>query len=206
MLDKLKAGLLSLGFDPEKHPCEQYLSYIALLDKWNQAYNLTAVKYPEQMLPRHVLDSLSVLSFIKGQHCLDIGTGPGLPGMILALALPKTDWVLLDSNQKKIRFLRHVKAELGINNVELVQSRAESYQPEKDFDTIICRAFAPLNRMLEFSQHLITKHNQLLAMKGKQAKSEIDELGKHKFLIKLHSLGQDKDNSHANLLQIRRAE
>jgi 16S rRNA (guanine527-N7)-methyltransferase len=206
MLDKLKAGLRDLGLEPEQHPSEQYLAYIALLDKWNKAYNLTAVKYPEQMLSRHVLDSLSVLSFIEGQRCLDIGTGPGLPGLILALALPETRWVLLDSNQKKIRFLRHVIADLGIANVDLIHSRAESYKPEADFDTIICRAFAPLNRLLEFSKHLITEHNQLLAMKGKQAKAEIEELGEHEFHIKLHNLESVSDNSLANLLQIRRAE
>lgn len=206
MLDKLKAGLQRLSLDPEQHPCDQYLAYIALLHKWNQAYNLTAVKDPEQMLSRHVLDSLSVLSFIKGQNCLDIGTGPGLPGMILALALPNTNWVLLDSNQKKIRFLRHVKAELGIANVDIVQSRAESYKPERDFDTIICRAFAPLDRMLELSQHLINQNNQLLAMKGKQASEEIDRLGEHQFLIELNHLEHADDASHANLIEIRRAE
>ncbi len=206
MLDKLKAGLRSLSLDPEQQPCDQYLVYISLLHKWNQSYNLTAVKQPEQMLTRHVLDSLSVLPFIKGQHCLDIGTGPGLPGMILALALPGSRWTLLDSNQKKVRFLRHVKAELDVGNVEIVQSRVESYKAEIDFDTIICRAFAPLNRMLELTQHLITQDNQLLAMKGKQASNEIDALGEHQFLIKLNSLAHATDDLLANLIQIRRAE
>jgi 16S rRNA (guanine527-N7)-methyltransferase len=206
MLEKLKAGLQSLGLDPEQHPCEQYIAYIALLHKWNQAYNLTAIKDPEEMLTRHVLDSLSVLPFIKGKQCMDIGTGPGLPGMILALALPETNWVLLDSNIKKIRFLRHVKAELDISNVDIVQSRAESYKPEKEFDTIICRAFAPLNRMFEWSKHLITEHNQLLAMKGKQANDEINALGAHNFEITLHRLEHSSDTSPGNLIQIRRAE
>ncbi len=206
MLDKLKAGLQSLNFNPDQHPCDQYLDYIVLLHKWNQAYNLTAVKEPELMLSRHVLDSLSVWSFIKGPNCIDIGTGPGLPGMILAMALPDTHWVLLDSNQKKVQFLRHVKAELGIANVEIVQSRAESYVSQKEFDTIICRAFAPLNRMLEWSQHLINHNNQLLAMKGKQASDEIDALGEHKYHIELHRLQCIEEDSQANLIQIRRAE
>jgi 16S rRNA (guanine527-N7)-methyltransferase len=206
VLDKLKSGLENLSLDPEQQPCSQYLAYIALLHKWNQSYNLTAVKQPEQMLTRHVLDSLSVWPFIKGQHCLDIGTGPGLPGMILALALPKSHWTLLDSNQKKVRFLRHVKAELNVSNVEIVQSRAESFKAEVDFNTVICRAFAPLNRMLELTQHLITLDNQLLAMKGKQASEEIDALGEHEFIIKLNSLAFATDDSLANLIQIRRAE
>jgi 16S rRNA (guanine527-N7)-methyltransferase len=206
MKDKLKAGLKSLGLDPKLQPCEQYLAYIALLHKWNQSYNLTAVKQPEEMLTRHVLDSLTVLSFIKGHDCLDIGTGPGLPGLILALALPETRWVLLDSNQKKTRFLRHVKAELAMDNVEIVQSRVESFKPEINFDTVICRAFAPLERILELTQHLITEDNQLLAMKGKQALDEIDALGKHEFFIKLNSLSHLADDSLANLIEIRRAE
>jgi len=206
MLDKLKAGLESLSLDPAQQPCDQYLAYIALLHKWNQSYNLTAIKQLEEMLTRHVLDSLSVLPFIQGHDCLDIGTGPGLPGLILAMALPETRWVLLDSNQKKTRFLRHVKAELGMNNVEIVQSRVESFKPEINFDSVICRAFAPLNRLLELTQHLITEDNQLLAMKGKQASDEIDALGEHEFLITLNSLAHSADDSLANLIQIRRAE
>lgn len=203
MLDKLKAGLQSLGLDTEQQPCELYLAYIAQLEKWNKSYNLTAVKQPEQMLDRHVLDSLSVLSFIAGPNCIDIGTGAGLPGMILAIAQPEINWTLLDSNQKKIRFLNHVKAELGLKNVEVIHSRSESYKPEKNFDTVICRAFAPLNRMLDQCQHLLTDGNQLLAMKGKQAQEEIKELGQHQFSIQLHNL---LNSSDSNLIQIRRAE
>ena len=206
MLDKLKSGLLSLSLDPEQQPCDQYLAYIALLHKWNQSYNLTAVKHPEEMLTRHVLDSLSVLPFIKGHDCLDIGTGPGLPGLILALALPETRWVLLDSNQKKTRFLRHVKAELDITNIEIIQSRVETFKPEIEFDSVICRAFAPLNRMLELTQHLITYSNQLLAMKGKQVNEEINALVGHKFVIKLNNLASADDDSLATLVQISRVE
>ena len=203
MLDKLKAGLQSLGVDAEPQACDHYLAYIALLDKWNKTYNLTAVKDPVQMLERHVLDSLSVLSYIEGQHCIDIGTGPGLPGMILAIAQADVEWSLLDSNHKKTSFLNHVKAELGLSNVEVVHSRSESYKPEKRFDTVICRAFAPLDRILEQCQHLITDDNQLLAMKGKQAQEEINELADNEFSIQLHDLAYSSD---ANLIQIRRAE
>jgi len=204
--DLLKAGLESLGFVPEQQPCDHYLAYVELLSKWNQAYNLTAVKRPEDMLQRHVLDSLSVISFIKGNRCLDVGTGPGLPGMILALAQAEAHWILLDSNQKKVRFLRHVKIELEVSNVEIVQSRIKSYKPEMEFDTVICRAFAPLNRMLEQTKHLITQDNQLLAMKGKQVSDEIDKLGEHEFLINVSNLQLSDDNSMAKLVQIRRSD
>ena len=203
MRDLLKAGLQSLELDCDDKVCDQFLSYIALLNKWNKTYNLTAIKEPEQMLQRHVLDSLSVLSFIEGQNAIDIGTGAGLPGMILAIAQQDVNWTLLDSNHKKTRFLNHVKAELSLTNVEVVHTRAETYQPEKSFDTVICRAFAPLNRIIEQCQDLITKDNQLLAMKGKQAQEEINELAEHRFLIKLSHLPHTSD---ANLVQIRRAE
>lgn len=204
MEEQLKSGLHSLGLNHEHHPCSAYLSYVELLIKWNRAYNLTAIKDPEQMLHRHILDSLSVLSFIKGSHCLDVGTGPGLPGLILALALPETQWILLDSNQKKVRFLRHVKAELVINNIEIVQSRIEDYQPDKKLDTIICRAFAPLTRILEQTEHLISGDNQLLAMKGKHITEEIHELGQHNFLIEVENLPVIDEDKSANLVRIRR--
>ncbi len=205
MQDLLEAGLESLGLVPEQQPCSQYLAYIQLLSKWNKTYSLTAIKQPEDMLQRHVLDSLSVLSFIQGKHCLDVGTGAGLPGMILALAVPETHWTLLDSNQKKIRFLRHIKAELEVNNVEVVQSRIESYEPEMEFDTLICRAVAPLTRLLEQTRHLITQDNQLLAMKGGKVDDEIEQLGEHKFRIKVNSLQFLDDASSAKLVQIRRS-
>ncbi len=205
MLEALQAGLERLDIQAEQPLCTAYVRYIELLAKWNTAYNLTAVKDPEAMLNRHILDSLSVHSFIRGKYCLDIGTGPGLPGLILALAQPEKHWTLLDSNQKKIRFLRHVVAELNINNVELVHGRIEAFKPTKDFDTIICRAFAPLVRMLEQTGHLLTPDNQLLAMKGKQVKTEIDELGDHKFLIKLNGLALSGDEVSPKLVQIRRS-
>lgn len=206
MLDLLKKGLEGLGLDPEQQPCSQYLAYIEILSKWNKSYNLTAIKQADQMLSRHVLDSLSVASFIKGKRCLDVGTGAGLPGMILALAQPEKHWTLLDSNQKKVRFLRHVKVELNIDNVEIVQARVEEFKPDQAFDTVICRAVAPLTRLLEQTKHLITQDNQLLAMKGKQFSDELDELGEHKFLIKVNNLPHSGDDSAASLVQIRRSE
>ncbi len=200
------AGLQSLGLQHDQQPCSHYIRYVELLHKWNQTYNLTALKQPEQMLSRHVLDSLSVLPFIEGKRCLDIGTGAGLPGLILALALPESEWTLLDSNQKKIRFLQHVKAELQIDNVEVVHSRVEDFIPDKEFDTVICRAFAPLNRMLKFSQHLITNNNQLLAMKGKTIDIELAESDTEKFNIKINDIAIHNDESSAKLVQIRRSE
>ncbi len=206
MQDLLLTRMEHLGLDPTAQPGSQYLQYIALLHKWNQAYNLTAVKKPEDMLRRHVLDSLSVLAFIKGRQCLDIGTGAGLPGLILALAQTRRQWTLLDSNQKKIRFLTHIKGVLNVDNVEIVQARVEDYQPKQEFDTLICRAVAPLQRLLEQTAHLITPTNQLLAMKGRQVGDEINALGQHEFLIAVYTVQASAEGALTNMVQIRRAQ
>ena len=204
MDELLKAGLKRLGLEATQLPCAAYLQYIELLLKWNKAYNLTAIKKPEEMLQRHVLDSLTVLPFIKGDHCLDIGTGAGLPGLILALAQPDKHWTLLDSNLKKVRFLRHVKTELNIPNIEVIQARIEDFIPSRPFDTIICRAFAPLARILELTSHLMTNDNQLLAMKGKQAEEEFSALDQHNFLIEVENLPDIDESASAKLLKIRK--
>lgn len=181
MLEALQAGLERLDIKAEQQLCSAYLRYIELLSKWNTAYNLTAVKGPEAMLKRHVLDSLSVHSFIEGDHCLDIGTGPGLPGLILALAQPDKHWTLLDSNVKKTRFLQHVKAQLNISNIDIVHSRADSFQNEDGYSTIICRAFSSLGDFYSASRHLLQDKGTLLAMKADISEKELSEV---KTLIK----------------------
>ncbi|MGH7462299.1 MAG: 16S rRNA (guanine(527)-N(7))-methyltransferase RsmG, partial [Longimicrobiales bacterium] len=123
--EKLKVGLRDLGEDPNAHPCAVYLAYLELLRKWGRAYNLTGVREPGRMLAYHVLDSLSLLPFLRGKRCLDLGTGAGLPGLILALARPDLHWVLLDSNRKKIRFLNRALGSFAVKNAEVVQDRVE---------------------------------------------------------------------------------
>lgn len=176
LLHGLQEGLRQLGEDPAHHPCDAYLAYLDLLGEWNRAYNLTAIRDPERMLSHHLLDSLSILPFIRGDRCLDVGTGAGLPGLILALAGPRRHWVLLDSSAKKIRFLNQVLLELRPANVELVRSRVEDYRPAQLFSTVCTRAFASVLQFQRQAGHLITADGILLAMKGKFPAEEADEL------------------------------
>jgi 16S rRNA (guanine527-N7)-methyltransferase len=142
------------------------LGYIGLLAKWNRAYNLTAIRDPAVMVPRHLLDSLTVLPLLCGDRVLDVGTGAGLPGIPLAIARPDVRFTLLDANGKKIRFVRQAVLDLGLTNVTPVQSRVESYQAAEPFSCIVSRAFASLADMLGATGHLLAAEGCWVAMKG----------------------------------------
>lgn len=172
---------------------QKLIDYVRLLYKWNKAYNLTAVRDPQEMVSRHLVDSLSILPWLRGKRCIDIGTGPGLPGMVLAIAEGGArHWTLLDSNGKKTRFLRQAVAELGLENIEIIQERVEKFQPTEKFDTLTTRAFAELGEILQLSHHLIADEQhrgRMLAMKG--ARAEIDrELDATEALM-TETLGED---------------
>jgi 16S rRNA (guanine527-N7)-methyltransferase len=151
-------------------------AYLHELQRWNKAYNLTAVRDPDAMVSRHVFDSLSALPYVQGKHVLDVGTGAGLPGIPLAMCMPDSSLVLVDSNGKKIRFLEHVIAELGLLNVQALQVRVESYKADYLFDSIISRAYSSLREFVESSGRLLSVDGRLVAMKGKYPQQEIDEL------------------------------
>ncbi len=163
---RLQQGLRDMGLDLPPPAVEKLLSFLQLLDKWNQAYNLTAVRDPEQMVSRHLLDSLSVLPYLQGPSVLDIGSGAGLPGIPLALARPDIEFTLLDSNAKKTRFITQALHELGLKNVAVAQERVEKFHPAEKFDTLIARAFASIPDMLAASRHLCAPHGRILIMKG----------------------------------------
>jgi 16S rRNA (guanine527-N7)-methyltransferase len=162
----LQQGLREMGLDLTAPVRKKLLNFLELLEKWNRAYNLTAVRDPEQMVPRHLLDSLTVLPYLQGPRVLDIGTGAGLPGIPLALARPDLDFTLLDSNAKKTRFATQALHELGLKNVAVVQERVEKFHPEIKFDTLIARAFASIPDMLAASRHLCAPRGRFLVMKG----------------------------------------
>ncbi|TAL63033.1 MAG: 16S rRNA (guanine(527)-N(7))-methyltransferase RsmG [Legionella sp.] len=155
---------------------EALFQYLLLLNKWNSAYNLTAIRKPEEMVTKHIFDSLAILPWVQGQRLIDVGTGAGLPGVVLAIAKPDSQFVLLDSNGKKIRFLQEVKRQLSLNNIEIVQSRVENFHPALGFDTVISRAFSTLEQMLHWTQHLIRPDGIWLAMKGRYPDTELETI------------------------------
>ena len=164
--DQLQQGLSALALEIDEFQLEGLLSFIRLIVKWNQAYNLTAVRDPLDMVALHLLDSLAVLPHIKPPRVADIGTGAGLPGIPLAICLPDQHFVLVDSNAKKTRFVRQVALELKLPNVEVVHSRVELFKAEPLFSTVITRAFAGMADILKLTEHLLADGGVLLAMKG----------------------------------------
>lgn len=158
------------------------LNYLDLLIKWNSAYNLSAIRDPEQMLYKHLLDSLSIAPFVEkcsAERFIDVGTGAGLPGIPLAICYPEKHFTLLDSAGKKTRFLQQVVHSLGLNNVRVINTRVEKYVPEQGYDVVISRAFASLLDMIQWCRHLLTNGGQFWAMKGVFPQDELFDVEKH---------------------------
>ncbi|MCZ4338452.1 16S rRNA (guanine(527)-N(7))-methyltransferase RsmG [Shewanella colwelliana] len=165
---------IDLAATPEQK--QQLLDFVAMLAKWNKAYNLTSVRDPEQMLIRHIMDSLAASKHLVGERFIDVGTGPGLPGIPLAIMNPDKTFVLLDSLGKRIRFQKQVQFELGINNISSVESRVEAYQPEELFDGVLSRAFASIQDMLHWCHHLPKESGCFYALKGQLSDEEMAHL------------------------------
>lgn len=168
---RLEQGIASLGLTLPADAVSRLLDYQALLQRWNATYNLTAVRDPEGMITRHLLDSLAILPFVQGGNLVDLGTGPGLPGLVLAIAAPGREILLVDSNGKKVRFLREAIRTLRLDGVQAVQQRVEDVQGR--FACITARAFATLGTMLEWGGHLLAPDGIWLAMKGQVTPDEL---------------------------------
>lgn len=175
---ELASGAAELGVTLDETQKQQLLAYLTLLIKWNKAYNLTAVRNPDEMVSRHLLDSLSVAPYVAegGNHWLDVGSGGGMPGIPLAILFADRHFTLLDSNGKKTRFLTQVKLELKLANLEVVHSRAEEYHPASPFSGITSRAFSSLSDFASWTRHLGDTQTRWLAMKGVQPDDEMQSL------------------------------
>jgi len=171
---QLRQGLDEMGLDLATETRQRLLAYLALLQKWNRAYNLTAIRDSGEMVSRQLLDSLSILPLLQGSRLLDVGTGAGLPGIPLAIARPDLHCCLLDSNGKKTRFVQQAIIELGLQEQVVVsQCRVEEYHSDTPFDTITSRAFADLPKMWRLSHHLLASGGLMLAMKGQLPREEM---------------------------------
>lgn len=190
---------LSLG---QQELLQQYLQ---LLQRWNKVYNLTAVRDPQQMLPLHLWDSLSVVGLVAGDNCLDVGSGAGLPGIPLAIFYPDRQFTLLDTNGKKTRFIQQAASELKLNNVQVVQQRVEQWQPDRKFTAIISRAFASLADFVTVSAAHLQDDGILYAMKGRYPEQEITELPEGWVLTRSHPLDVPGLDAERHLLELKRS-
>jgi 16S rRNA (guanine527-N7)-methyltransferase len=203
--DLLSTGLHQLNLAQPLDDKQQatLIEYVDLLNKWNKSYNLTAVRKPEQMITRHLLDSLSICPYLRGKHILDVGTGAGLPGIPLAIAFPDRQFTLLDSNNKKTRFVTQAVSELELSNVDVIQSRVENFQFDELFDTIITRAYSAIGDMVEQTSHLLASDGTFLAMKGINPIAEIDELSKNYAVVENHVIKVPGLEEKRHLLEIK---
>ncbi|KAA0018692.1 16S rRNA (guanine(527)-N(7))-methyltransferase RsmG [Salinicola corii] len=201
----LDEGLGALGVAIDRGQRERLLSLLALLHKWNRAYNLTAVRSPEAMVGRHLLDSASVAFAVGGTNLLDVGSGPGFPGLVLAILDPGLQVTLLDSNGKKVRFQRQAVMELGLDNVCCEQVRVESF--DATFDQVISRAFAALGDFIGLTEPLLARGGEWLAMKGGLEPRELESLPPHVVVRECRALAvPGVDDAERQLLRLGRDE
>jgi 16S rRNA (guanine527-N7)-methyltransferase len=188
LAQQLERALVQLELALSTVQQKKLIAYIELINRWNRAYNLTAVRDPMEMITRHLLDSLAISPLISAGIILDVGTGPGLPGIPLAVALPDQNFHLLDGNGKKTRFLFQVKQDLRLTNVDIKETRVENLQVDQGYDCIVSRAFSSLSSMIKSCQHLLSQQGHIFAMKSAGVHAELNEIADLAELVALHEL------------------
>ncbi|SFR48409.1 16S rRNA m(7)G-527 methyltransferase [Marinobacter gudaonensis] len=203
--DQLSTGLAVMGLALGDDQQRRLLAFLGLLNKWNRAYNLTAVRDESQMVSRQLLDSLSILPWVTTDHLLDVGAGGGLPGIPLAITLPDRQFTLLDSNGKKTRFLNQCVLELGLDNVQVIHGRAEDCKPSRPFSQISSRAFTALENLVHWCDGLLANGGEFLAMKGQFPDDEVAALPAGWQVKSSHSLEVPGADGERHLLVVARA-
>jgi 16S rRNA (guanine527-N7)-methyltransferase len=200
LLPRLREGAAAMGVALTENQAVQMLAYIELFHKWNQAYNLSAIRDIESQVDRHLLDSLSVAPYIDAEQLIDVGTGGGLPGIPLAILYPHKRFTLLDSNGKKARFLFQVKTQLRLDNVQIQNCRVEAFRPQQRFDAVISRAFASLKDMTDGCRHLLSDNGVFYAMKGIYPTDELSALEKNYKVSQSYPLQIPREEGERHLL------
>ncbi|MEE9338472.1 MAG: 16S rRNA (guanine(527)-N(7))-methyltransferase RsmG [Methylococcaceae bacterium] len=189
----LQQGLQELKLAADEKQIDLLLTFITLIEKWNKAYNLTAVRDQEDMVRLHLLDSLAILPYLEGNRIADIGTGAGLPGIPLAIFLPNVEFTLIDSNSKKTRFVQQAILELQLKNVTVIHSRVENIQIDQLFSSLILRAFSNMQNIITLTRHLIDKQGIVFAMKGQNPSEELIKFTEQYTIIPIKVPGVDAE-------------
>ena len=204
LTEKLQSLINKTDLEVTEQQIALLIQYVELLIKWNKAYNLTSVRDPDEMLVKHILDSLMVGQYLTGSQFIDVGTGPGLPGIPLSILYPERKFVLLDSLGKRITFLRQVVFQLKLTNVEPVLSRVEKYKPSALFDGVLSRAFASMTDMVSWCEHLINVQGRFYALKGLYPAEEIEKLPANMTIENSYEIHVPTLDGERHLIEIRK--
>ena len=181
--DLLIEGLQRMDLKLSDQVIDQLMTYLNLVEKWNRVYNLTAIRERDEMIKLHLLDSLSILNHVHVKNILDVGSGAGFPGIVLAITKPELKVTVMDSVNKKTIFMQQVKSELALTNLDVVNSRVEDYQPITLFEAVTSRAFSNLKNMMSLTQHTLQKEGVWLAMKSKDVREELQAFEKNQYTL-----------------------